>query len=120
MAIPPYVCCLSDLYMIWGQEKVKDFTRKLVALIGVRLRNGEEERIVSGEFPLIANIGGALNHMWNWQAKGAPLVAVPGSTPPLHPTCSWGCLRSLPIRAWRGYSSRSWHPRKPKIGRAHV
>src|SRR5262245_47733799 len=50
LAIPPYVGWLSDLSLIWGQEKVKDFARKLVALSGGRLRNGEEERIVSGEF----------------------------------------------------------------------
>jgi ABC-type Fe3+ transport system substrate-binding protein len=93
LAIPPYVGWLSDLSLIWGQEKVKDFTRKLVALSGGRLRNGEEERIVSGEFPLIANIGGALNHMWNWQAKGAPLVAVPGSTPPVTSYLQLGVLK---------------------------
>jgi ABC-type Fe3+ transport system substrate-binding protein len=93
LAIPPYVGWLSDLSLIWGQEKVKDFARKLVALSGGRLRNGEEERIVSGEFPLIANIGGALNHMWNWQAKGAPLAAVPGSTPPVTSYLQLGVLK---------------------------
>jgi ABC-type Fe3+ transport system substrate-binding protein len=93
LAIPPYVGWLSDLSLIWGQEKVKDFARKLVALSGGRLRNGEEERIVSGEFPLMANIGGALNHMWNWQAKGAPLVAVPGSTPPVTSYLQLGVLK---------------------------
>ena len=94
LAIPPYVGWLSDLSLIWGQEKVKDFTRKLVALSGGRLRNGEEERIVSGEFPLMANIGGALNHMWNWQAKGAPLVAVSGSERrPLHTYLQLGVLK---------------------------
>ena len=93
LAIPPYVGWLSDLSLIWGQEKVKDFARKLVALSGGRLRNGEEERIVSGEFPLMANIGGALNHMWNWQAKGAPLVAVPGSTPPITSYLQLGVLK---------------------------
>lgn len=93
LAIPPYVGWLSDLSLIWGQEKVKDFARKLVALSGGRLRNGEEERIVSGEFPLIANIGGALNHMWTWQAKGAPLVALPGSTPPVTSYLQLGVLK---------------------------
>ncbi len=83
LAIPPYVAWLVDLSLIWGQEKVKDFTRKLVALSGGRLRYNEEERVVSGEFPIMANIGGAPEHMWNWQAKGAPLVAVPGSMPSL-------------------------------------
>jgi ABC-type Fe3+ transport system substrate-binding protein len=81
LAIPPYVAWLADLSLNWGQEKVKEFTRKLVALSGGRLRYNEEERIISGEFPIMANIGGALEHMWNWQGKGAPLVAVPGATP---------------------------------------
>src|SRR3989475_2533355 len=81
LAIPPYVAWLAELSLAWGQEKVKDFARKVVALSGGRLRYSEEERIVSGEFPIMANIGGALEAMWTWQAKGAPLVAVPGLTP---------------------------------------
>jgi ABC-type Fe3+ transport system substrate-binding protein len=64
-----------------GRGKVKDFARKLVLLSGGRLRYGEEERVVSGEFPMMANIGAAVEAMWNWQSKGAPLVAVPGSAP---------------------------------------
>ncbi|MGH7457356.1 MAG: extracellular solute-binding protein, partial [bacterium] len=52
LAIPPYVAWLAELSLNWGQEKVKDFTRKLVALSGGRLRYSEEERIVSGEFPI--------------------------------------------------------------------
>jgi ABC-type Fe3+ transport system substrate-binding protein len=81
LAIPPYVAWLAELSLNWGQEKVKDFARKLVAISGGRLRYSEEERIVSGEFPIMANIGDALGAMWTWQAKGAPLVAVPGVTP---------------------------------------
>jgi len=83
LAIPPYVSWLVELSMIWSEDRVKTFTRKLVALSGGRLRYGEEERIVSGEFPIMANMGGAVEQMWKWQAKGAPLVAVIGSTPVL-------------------------------------
>ena len=83
MAIPPYVSWLVELSMIWSEERVKSFTRKLVALSGGRLRYSEEERVVSGEFPIAANMGGATEQMWQWQAKGAPLVAVMGSTPVL-------------------------------------
>ena len=83
MAIPPYVSWLVELSMIWKEDKIKDFTRKLVALSGGRLRYSEEERVVSGEFPIAANMGGATEQMWQWQAKGAPLVAVMGSTPVL-------------------------------------
>jgi ABC-type Fe3+ transport system substrate-binding protein len=81
VAIPPYVAWLAELSLNWGQEKVKDFARKLVAISGGRLRYSEEERIVSGEFPIMANLGDALGAMWSWQAKGAPLVAVPGTSP---------------------------------------
>ncbi|TMA64029.1 MAG: extracellular solute-binding protein, partial [Deltaproteobacteria bacterium] len=83
MAIPPYVSWLVELSMIWSEDKVKNFTRKLVALSSGRLRYSEEERVVSGEFPIAANMGGATEQMWQWQAKGAPLVAVMGSTPVL-------------------------------------
>src|SRR6266496_530104 len=83
MAIPPYVSWLVELSMIWNEEKVKNFTRKLMALSGGRLRYSEEERVVSGEFPIAANMGGATEQMWQWQAKGAPLVAVMGSSPVL-------------------------------------
>jgi iron(III) transport system substrate-binding protein len=83
LAIPPYVSWLVELSMIWSEDKVKNFTKRLVALSAGRLRYSEEERVVSGEFPIAANMGGATEQMWQWQAKGAPLVAVMGSTPVL-------------------------------------
>jgi ABC-type Fe3+ transport system substrate-binding protein len=81
LAIPPYPNWLVELSLLWGDEKVKEFTRKLVALGGGWLRYGEEERVISGEFPVMANIGDSLATMWKWQAKKAPLVAVIGVTP---------------------------------------
>src|SRR5262249_33124955 len=69
--------------MIWSEERVKNFTRKLVTVSGGRLRYSEEERVVSGEFPIAANMGGAVEQMWQWQAQGAPLMAGIGSTPVL-------------------------------------
>jgi ABC-type Fe3+ transport system substrate-binding protein len=81
MAIPAYIHWLIRVSPIWGKEKVLSFARKLAPLVGGRLRQGEEERIVSGEFPIMASTGGALEAMWKWQAKGAPLVGIPGSTP---------------------------------------
>jgi len=83
LAIPPYVSWLVELSMILNEERVKHFTRKLVVLSGGRLRYGEEERVVSGEFPIAANMGGAVEQMWKWQGKGAPLIAVTGSNPVL-------------------------------------
>jgi len=81
MAIPAYIHWLVRLTPIWGKEKVLGFARKLAPLAGGRLRQGEEERIVSGEFPIMASTGGPLEAMWKWQAKNAPLVGLPGSSP---------------------------------------
>ena len=83
LAIPPYPDWLSELTLIWGKEKVKDFTRKLIPLAGGRLRYNEDERVISGEFPIMANMSGAIERMWHWQAQGAPLMAVSASTPAL-------------------------------------
>jgi ABC-type Fe3+ transport system substrate-binding protein len=82
MAIPAYIHWLVRVSASWGKEKVLAYARRLAPLAGGRLRQGEEERIVSGEFPIMASTGGALEAMWKWQAKGAPLVGLPGSTPP--------------------------------------
>jgi ABC-type Fe3+ transport system substrate-binding protein len=82
IAIPSYIHWLVRLSASWGKEKVLAYARKLAPLAGGRLRQGEEERIVSGEFPIMASTGGALEAMWKWQAKGAPLVGLPGSSPP--------------------------------------
>ena len=81
IAIPAYIHWLVRVSGNWGKEKVLSFARKLAPLVGGRLRQGEEERIVSGEFPIMASTGGALEAMWKWQAKGAPLVGLSGSTP---------------------------------------
>ena len=83
MAIPPYYAWLVELSFFWGEEKVKAFARKLVGISAGRLRYNEEERIISGEFNVMANMGGAMEHMWKWQKKGAPLAGLPGSTPPI-------------------------------------
>ncbi len=81
IAIPAYIHWLIRVSGIWGKEKVLSYARKLAPLAGGRLRQGEEERIVSGEFPIMASTGGALEAMWKWQAKGAPLVGLVGSAP---------------------------------------
>jgi ABC-type Fe3+ transport system substrate-binding protein len=83
MAIPPYFAWLVELSLIWGEDKVKNFAGKLVGVSAGRLRYNEEERIISGEFSVMANMGGALEHMWKWHKKAAPLVGLPGSTPPI-------------------------------------
>jgi ABC-type Fe3+ transport system substrate-binding protein len=103
IAIPSYIHWLIRVSPIWGKEKVLSFARKLAPLVGGRLRQGEEERIVSGEFPIMASTGGPLEAMWKWQPKGAPLVGLPGSSPA---TCSYYQL-SVP--------KNSVHPNMAKL-----
>jgi len=84
MAIPPYSSWLVELSLFWGEKKVLDYLRKLLPLSAGQVRYGEiEERVSSGEFLVMANSGSAVEGMWEWQAKGAPLVAVTASDPVL-------------------------------------
>jgi ABC-type Fe3+ transport system substrate-binding protein len=84
MAIPPYSSWLVELSLFWGEKKVWDYLRKLLPLSAGQVRYGEiEERVSSGEFTVMANSGSAVESMWEWQAKGAPLVAVTASDPVL-------------------------------------
>ena len=84
LAIPPYTSWIVDLALITGEAKAKDLAHKLVGISAGRLRYSEaEERVASGEFAVMANLGSAIEAMWQWQAKGAPLVGVAGSTPAL-------------------------------------
>jgi ABC-type Fe3+ transport system substrate-binding protein len=103
IAIPAYIHWLIRVSPMWGKEKVMNFARKLAPLVGGRLRQGEEERIVSGEFPIMASTGGPLEAMWKWQAKGAPLVGLPGSSPA---SCSYYQL---------GVPRNSAHPNMAKL-----
>ena len=84
MAIPPYTSWLVELSLIWGEKRVIDYARKLLPLSAGQVRYGEiEERLASGEFLIMANSGSAVEAMWEWQAKGAPLVGVTASDPVL-------------------------------------
>jgi len=84
MAIPPYSSWLVELSLFWGEKKVLDYFRKLLPLSAGQVRYGEiEERVSSGEFLVMANSGSAVESMWEWQRKGAPLVGVTASEPVL-------------------------------------
>jgi ABC-type Fe3+ transport system substrate-binding protein len=84
MAIPPYTSWLVELSLIWGEKRVIEYARKLLPLSVGQVRYGEiEERVASGEFLVMANSGSAVEAMWEWQAKGAPLVGVTASDPVL-------------------------------------
>jgi iron(III) transport system substrate-binding protein len=84
MAMPPYTSWLVELSLIWGEKKVIEYARKLIPLSAGQVRYGEiEERVGSGEYLVMANSGSAVEAMWEWQAKGAPLVGVTASDPVL-------------------------------------
>jgi iron(III) transport system substrate-binding protein len=84
LAIPPYSSWLVELSLFWGEKRVLDYLRKLLPLSAGQVRYGEiEERVSSGEFLVMANGGSAVESMWEWQAKGAPLVGVTASDPVL-------------------------------------
>jgi ABC-type Fe3+ transport system substrate-binding protein len=84
LAIPPYSSWLVELSLFWGEKKVLDYLRKLLPLSAGQVRYGEiEERISSGEFLVMANSGSAVESMWEWQRKGAPLVGITASDPVL-------------------------------------
>jgi ABC-type Fe3+ transport system substrate-binding protein len=84
MAIPPYNSWLVELSLLWGEKKVLDYLRKLLPLSAGQVRYGEiEERVSSGEFAVMANCGSAVESMWEWQGKGAPLVGITASDPVL-------------------------------------
>jgi ABC-type Fe3+ transport system substrate-binding protein len=84
IAIPPYTSWLVELSLFWGEKKVIDYLRKLLPLSAGQVRYGEiEERVSSGEFLVMANSGSAVESMWEWQAKGAPLVGLTASDPVL-------------------------------------
>jgi ABC-type Fe3+ transport system substrate-binding protein len=84
LAIPPYTSWLVELSLFWGEKRVVDYLRKLLPLSAGQVRYGEiEERVVSGEFLVMANSGSAVESMWDWQKKGAPLVGVTASDPVL-------------------------------------
>ena len=84
IAVPPYSSWLVELSLIWGEKKVLEYVRKLLPLSAGQVRYGEiEERVSSGEFLVMANSGSAVEGMWEWQSKGAPLVGVTASDPVL-------------------------------------
>jgi ABC-type Fe3+ transport system substrate-binding protein len=57
---------------LWGPERTIAFTRQFAANIGGLLRCGESERIISGEFAMLAfDCGGMDARVWS--RKGAPV-----------------------------------------------
>ena len=81
LAMPPYVDWLVDLCDIWSPDQVADFAGRLARVATGRLRYGESEPIVNGQFAMISNDASALESKWFWQDKGVAINVVPGSDP---------------------------------------
>jgi ABC-type Fe3+ transport system substrate-binding protein len=110
MAIPPYSSWLVELSLLWGEKKVLDYLRKLLPLSAGQVRYGEiEERVSSGEFLVMANSGSAVEGMWEWQAKGAPLVGVTASDPVLTSYFQLGVPKNSAHPNLAKYEKRSSH-----------
>jgi iron(III) transport system substrate-binding protein len=62
---------------LWGEQRVLDYAAKYRQQIAGMIRCGEAERLVSGEFDILATDCGAQDAL-TWQAKGAPVAhAIP-------------------------------------------
>ena len=81
MAMPPYPDWLVELPLIWPKEKVLDFARKLSSQAAGFIRYAEGERLVSGEFAVMANDADGPATKAFWTAKGAQLEFVIGTEP---------------------------------------
>jgi ABC-type Fe3+ transport system substrate-binding protein len=81
MSMPPYPDWLVELSLIWPRDKVVDFARKLISTASGFVRYEENERLVTGEFVLMANEGDGPEVKALWASKGAQLEFVPGSDP---------------------------------------
>ncbi|HEY7066866.1 MAG TPA: ABC transporter substrate-binding protein [Chloroflexota bacterium] len=57
---------------LWGPERTIAFTRQFAANVGGLIRCGESERIISGEFAMMAFDCGATDAR-TWARKGAPI-----------------------------------------------
>src|SRR5438445_12536464 len=66
LAIPAYTHWLVRVSAMWEKEKVLAYAKKLATLAVGRLRPGEEERIVNGEFPIMSPTGDAREQMRTW------------------------------------------------------
>jgi ABC-type Fe3+ transport system substrate-binding protein len=83
MATPPYSDWLAELTMIWPKDKVIGFARNLAQYAAGFIRYDQEERIVSGEFSLMANDADGPYAKALWASKGGQLEFVVGSDPAL-------------------------------------
>ena len=83
MAMPPYPEVYLELSLIWPKEKVLDFTRKLVALASGFVRYTDYQRLLTGEFVLMASEGDALYDQQQAARAGGQIDFRVGTDPAL-------------------------------------
>jgi iron(III) transport system substrate-binding protein len=72
IASTPYAASFDRLALIWGEEKATAFLQKFVKQVAGLIRCGEEERILNGEFALMA-FNCDLADANEMREKGAPV-----------------------------------------------
>jgi len=81
LAIPQFNDWLVELSLIWPKDKVLDFTSKIGAGAAGLIRYAEYDRIMTGEFVVMANESDGPSAAVIAADKGAHVVAVAGSNP---------------------------------------
>lgn len=81
LAIPQFNDWLVELSLIWAKPKVLDFASKLGASATGVIRYAEYDRLMTGEFAVMANESDGPSAAVIAADKGAHVVAVAGSTP---------------------------------------
>lgn len=77
LASTPYAAMFDAMASpeVWGEQRTKEYVTKFSDQISGLIRCGENDRILSGEFDLLAMDCGSYQAMFN-QAKGLPLAQV--------------------------------------------
>lgn len=81
MAMPPYPDWLVEMQLIWPRDKVLDFAKKLASSAAGFIRYNEGERLVNGEFVLMANEADGPAAKAFWANKGAQIEFNIGTDP---------------------------------------
>src|SRR5206468_13060659 len=100
LTIPAYTHWLVRVSSMWGKEKVLAYAKKLATLAGGRLRQAEEERIVSGEFPIMASTGALWNRCGSGKPRARRLWDYPARCRRPVPTTNWACRKIPPTPIW--------------------
>lgn len=81
LAAAPYHDWLAAQSLVRPREELVEYAQKVASQVSGFLRYGEEERVVSGEFAVMASTGDAPGYTALWKRRGAPLDFVIGIQP---------------------------------------